>query len=94
MISPYDILEISQDADIITVNKAFPLALRKKKFTPREIAEARKQLCNPESRLSVDFLFPVFSSFNELVVIDAQKKSNGLTIENIYIEKYDTLKNK
>lgn len=94
MKSPYEILGISQDADNVAITRAVPLAMRKREYDARQIADARAQLSRPENRLAADFLFPVFSSFSGLHPITAHKNNNGITLESIGINKYNTLKTK
>ena len=54
-VSYYDILGISVDADSEEIELAFKRALGLKKYTPQQIANARKQLLDAESRLQADF---------------------------------------
>lgn len=53
----YDILGISQNAAMDEIKKAFARALREKKYTPQQIAEAHKRLLNVETRLEEDFFY-------------------------------------
>ena len=54
-VSYYDILGVSIDANSEEVELAFKRALGLRKYTPQQIANARKQLLDAESRLQADF---------------------------------------
>ena len=54
-VSYYDILGVSIDASSEEVELAFKRALGLRKYTPQQIANARKQLLDAESRLQADF---------------------------------------
>jgi hypothetical protein len=89
MNNPYEVLGINHDADNVVIARAVPLAMAKRKYSSREIAEAKSQLSRPETRLAVDFLSPVFSSFEGLEAIKPQKQSNELTIDMVDADKYN-----
>lgn len=54
-VSHYDILGVSVDANNEEIALAFKRALGLKKYAPQQIANARKQLLDVESRLQADF---------------------------------------
>lgn len=56
--NPYEILEVSSAASMAEITKAFAMAMKKKKYNPKQIAEARKQLMDTQQRLIADFLRP------------------------------------
>jgi hypothetical protein len=56
--NPYDVLEVSPSASTAEITKAFAMAMKKKKYNPKEIAEARKQLMDSQQRLIADYLRP------------------------------------
>ncbi len=56
--NPYDVLEVSPAASQAEITKAFAIAMKKKKYNPKQIAEARKQLMDSQQRLIADFLRP------------------------------------
>ena len=91
MKSPYEILGIAQDANNIEITRAVPLAMRKREYDARQIADARAQLSRPESRLAADFLFPVFATFANIKSIVPQKKSSNISLDDIDENKYNTL---
>jgi hypothetical protein len=57
--NPYDVLVISQGASNAEITKAFALAMKLKKYSPDEIAKARKSLMNPKERIIADYLRPI-----------------------------------
>jgi len=58
MKNPYKILSVSRNATAVEIVKGQVLAMTTRKYSPMEIANARKQLSSPEDRLSVDFIYP------------------------------------
>jgi DnaJ-class molecular chaperone len=58
MNNPYHILGVNQDADKKEIQKAKMLAMRDKKFSLTEIANAERQLLDPSKRLAADFMYP------------------------------------
>ncbi|AFZ42744.1 heat shock protein DnaJ domain protein [Halothece sp. PCC 7418] len=58
--NPYDVLEVSSGASKKEIMKAFTQAMKRKKYSPSLIAEARKKLSNPQERLKADYLRPIF----------------------------------
>lgn len=59
--NPYDVLDLDQNASKKDIQKALPLALAKqrkeKKYSPKDIMQAQKELLDPAKRLAADFLF-------------------------------------
>jgi hypothetical protein len=68
--NPYDILEISAAASDKEIIQAFMLAMKKRKYTSEQIANARKILINQKERMMADILRPIiptvrrFRNFN------------------------------
>ncbi len=91
MKNPYLVLEINQDATNQEIIRAQAMAMRSKRYTPREIAEARAILAKPASRLAADFTFPVFTSKKNFDEIQASVKSKGIDINSINPDKYNSL---
>lgn len=54
-VSYYDILGVSVDANSEEIELAFKRVLGLRQYTPQQIANARKQLLDAESRLQADF---------------------------------------
>jgi curved DNA-binding protein CbpA len=57
--NPYDVLEVSPAASAKEITQAFALAMKKKKYNPKQIAEARKQLMDTQQRIIADYLRPI-----------------------------------
>ncbi len=57
--NPYTILNIDRKATAQEIVQASALALRERKYSAREVAEARQQLMNPDARLILDFVHSV-----------------------------------
>lgn len=91
MNNPYKILGVSQDATNQEIIKAVALAMRNRKFSTREIAEARAILSKPSSRLAADFTFPIFSKRKKISPIEPSLKATGLSVEDLNVNKYDSL---
>ncbi len=68
--NPYDVLEISPAASDKEIIQAFMLAMKKRKYTSEQIANARKLLINQKERIIADILRPIiptvrrFRNFN------------------------------
>ena len=54
--NPYTVLNLDHTATPRDIVQAGVTALREKKYSAREVAEARKQLMNPQTRLILDFV--------------------------------------
>jgi hypothetical protein len=91
MINPYQILEVSQDASNQEIIRAVALAMKKRKYGTREIAEARAVLSKPASRLAADFTFPIFPKKETLPTITASVKPSGLKVADLDPNKYNSL---
>lgn len=68
--NPYDVLDVSSGASTTEITKAFAMAIKKKKYNPKQIAEARKNLMDSQQRLIADYLRP------NLPLIQRFKKQN------------------
>ncbi|MEW5801344.1 MAG: hypothetical protein AB1847_04485 [bacterium] len=55
--NPYRVLKIPKDATRQEIMQAVPLALQRKEFTAREIADAQKELMNPCTRKIAEFVY-------------------------------------
>lgn len=91
MHNPYTILGISQDASNQEIIRAVAIAMRKKEYTTREIAEARAILSKPASRLAADFTFPIFPKKKNISFIEPVIRATGITVDNLNPDKYDSL---
>lgn len=91
MKNPYEILEISQDASNAEILKAMTSALRKKKYTSVEIAQARTQLSKPATRLAADFTFPIFEPFDGLKPLESTIDFEIVDIDSIDPNVYNSL---
>jgi hypothetical protein len=78
MNNPYQVLNISQDANKSEIMKAQMLAMREKKYPLPEIQIAVKQLLDPAKRLAADFRFPA-----RLKAKRPQKISIDIQFDNI-----------
>lgn len=91
MHNPYSVLGISQNATNQEIIRAVAIAMRKKEYATREIAEARAILSKPCTRLAADFTFPIFSKRKKISPIEPSLRATGLRIENLNVDKYDSL---
>lgn len=91
MKNPYLVLGVSQDASNQDIIRAVAVAMRKREYSTREIAEARTILSKPSSRLAADFTFPIFSKRKNISEIEATLKPTGLTVDKLNTNKYDSL---
>lgn len=91
MHNPYSILGVSQDASNQEIIRAVAIAMRKKEYSTREIAEARAILSKPASRLAADFTFPIFPKKKIISLIEPVKRASGITVANLNPDKYDSL---
>ena len=91
MHNPYSILGVSQDASNQEIIRAVAIAMRKKEYTTREIAEARAILSKPASRLAADFTFPIFPKKKNISLIEPVIRATGITVDNLNPDKYDSL---
>ena len=55
--NPFRVLKIPKEATQQEIMQAVPLALQRKEFTAREIADAQKELMNPRSRKVAEFVY-------------------------------------
>lgn len=91
MHNPYSILGVSQDASNQEIIRAVAIAMRKKEYSTREIAEARAILSKPASRLAADFTFPIFPKKKNISLIEPVIRATGITVDNLNPDKYDSL---
>ncbi|MFH0926082.1 MAG: hypothetical protein V1872_10735 [bacterium] len=55
--NPYKILYVSSDASNEEIIQAVSYALQRRAFSAREIADAQKELMNPNTRKVADFVY-------------------------------------
>lgn len=91
MKNPYNILDLPLDATPSQIVRAQMTALRKRKYSNREITEAQAILRKPASRLAADFTFPILDSLSVPPLI-SQTQVNHIDITSIDINKYNSLK--
>lgn len=92
MKNPYQVLNITQDANSVDLVKAQALAMRSKVYSLREIAEAKAVLSKPVTRLAADFTFPVFPEIKKIQEIKSIAQSTGLVVDMLDENKYNSLK--
>ena len=91
MKNPYTILGVSQDATNQDIIRAVAMAMRKREYSTREIAEARTILSKPATRLAADFTLPLFPARKKITPIEPTVQVSGLTVEKLNPNKYDSL---
>ena len=84
--NPYTVLGLSADANAQEILLAATKALREKKYSARQIAEARQELMNPELRPLLDFicfvdLAPLLRSSG---TVPESRGADDLTLLNIF----------
>lgn len=92
MKNPYNILNVSQDADRNDIKKAQMIAMKEKKFSLPEIHAASRQLLDPAKRLAADFMFPakIKAKRPQKIIIDFVV--SDIDIQNIDKNSFDSLK--
>lgn len=91
MRNPYQILEVTQDANNAQILKAMQMAMRKRQYPNTEIAQARAQLSKPATRLAADFTFPVFEPFDDMQPLQAALQPEIIDINSIDPNAYNSL---
>ena len=91
MKNPYQILEVSQDANNSQILKAQMFAMRKRQYSNNDIAQARAQLSKPATRLAADFTFPVFEPFEDMRPLQAALQLKIIDINSIDPNAYNSL---
>lgn len=84
-VSYYEILEVSFDANSEEIGLAFKRALDLRKYPPQQIAEARKQLLDSESRLQTDF-FLYSDEHEEEIDFNALTRGCNKSIDKLIFE--------
>ncbi len=92
MNNPYKILGVSQEADRKEIAKAFPIAIKERKFSPQEINLAQRQLLSPATRLAADFLYPAKIQAKRLQRIELDVKVPDIDLDDIDENAFDSLK--
>ena len=92
MSNPYQILNVSQDADKKEIMKAQMLAMKEKKYSLQEIATAAKQLLDPAKRLAADFMFPSKIKAKRPQKISVEVPEEKITLNDIDENSFDSLK--
>ena len=91
MNNPYTVLNLAQGASNKEILQAVAHAMRLRKYSTREIAEAQRILMKPASRLAADFTFPIFPKKNNIATIQPTVTASGLTVDQLDPDKYDSL---
>lgn len=91
MKNPYQVLGISQDATNQEIIRSQATAMKSRRYTAREIAEARVILSKPATRLAADVTFPIFPNIGEIKPLKATNKTSSLSVEQLNTDKYDSL---
>lgn len=91
MKNPYQVLGIAQDATNNEIIRAQATAMRSRKYSAREIAEARVTLSKPATRLAADVTFPIFPDLWEIKPLKATTTPSTLNVEQLNADKYDSL---
>jgi len=91
MDNPYTVLDVPQSANSSEIVQAMAKAMRLRKYTTREIAEARAICSKPSSRLAADFTFPIFPEQKPVATITTDMKVSDLTVEQLDPDKYNSL---
>lgn len=91
MNNPYTILGVTQNASNQEIIRAVAIAMRKRDFSTREIAEAQAILSKPSSRLAADFTFPIFHKRKNISLIEPSLRSTGVSVRDLDVDKYDSL---
>lgn len=84
MNNPYQILNLSQDADKKDIMKAQMMAMKERKYALTEIAMAARQILDPAKRLAADFMFPA-----KVKAKRPQKISINLELSEIELNEID-----
>ena len=92
MSNPYEILNVSQDADKGEIIKAQMLAMKDKKYPLQEIAIAAKQLLDPAKRLAADFMFPSKIKAKRIQKIAVEIPVEKIDLSDIDDNAFDSLK--
>ena len=92
MSNPYQILNVSQDADKKEIMKAQMLAMKEKKYSLQEIALDAKQLLDPAKRLAADFMFPSKIKAKRPQKLSVEVPEEKITLNDIDENAFDSLK--
>jgi len=92
MRNPYEILNVSQDADKGEIMKAQMLAMKEKKFSLQEIQVAVRQLLDPAKRLAADFMFPSKIKAKRIQKIVVEIPEEKINLNDIDENAFDSLK--
>ena len=92
MKNPYQVLGVPQNATNQEIIRAQAFALKSRKYSAREIAEARAILSKPASRLAADVTFPIFPNLGEIKKLKVTTKPSTLSVEQLNKNKYDSLR--
>lgn len=92
MSNPYEILNVSQDADKGEIMKAQRQAMKEKKFSLQEIQIAVRQLLDPAKRLAADFMFPSKIKAKRIQKIAIEIPIDKINLSDIDENAFDSLK--
>ncbi len=91
MKNPYKVLGLEQDANNSDIAKSQIKALKSKKYTLKEITEAKAILSKPAQRLAADFTFPILDE-EEILPLSSSVKSKDVSLDTIDQNNYSSLK--
>ena len=91
MKNAYSILGIQQDATKQEIIRGQVLAMKEKKYPPREIAIAQKQLTSPVQRLGVDFIYLNVKK-DSIDMLTTRIKSVEIDLDTINPNAFDSLR--
>lgn len=81
--NPFRLLKISPDASPREIVQAAASALREQRHSARDIARARKELMNPETRFFLDFIYTVDLEPLMKDIQNIQKDSGDLSEDTV-----------
>ena len=91
MNNPYQILNLSQNANKNEIKEAQIQAMRNKKYPLKDIATAAKQLLDPSKRLAADFMLPTKIKSKRLQKITIDIEVPVIDINKIDDNAFDSL---
>ena len=92
MNNPYEVLEVSQNANKKEIIKGKIIAMKKRKYSLQDIQMAEKQLLNPSKRLIADFMYPSRIKAKRPKAIKINVTPRDINIKNIPEDIFDSIK--
>jgi hypothetical protein len=92
MNNPYEVLEVSQNANKKEIIKGKMIAMKKRKYSLQDIQMAEKQLLNPSKRLIADFMYPSRIKAKRPRAIKINVTPKDINIKNIPEDIFDSIK--